>query len=112
MKKLTLPVFVTQDDIKKGVCAKPMRCAVALGLRRAVKNRYRDTITGLCVHVFGEDGLHVVFHRRGRKNSRECYDMYRVPQKVIRFIESFDEKDGKKTAKPISFQFRGVDDAS
>lgn len=116
MKKLILPVFVTDQDIKRGVCAKPMRCPAALGLKRAVKNRFRDTITGLRVHVIGEDGMHVMFDQRGKKDSHQCYDMYRVPQKVLDFINKFDEthgvRGGKKTIKPITFQFRGVEDAA
>ena len=108
MKKLILPVFVTADDIRLGVCAKPSRCAVARGLKRAAKNRFRDTITSLRVHVFGEDGMHVAFRV---KKKQYTFDMYRVPMKVLNFINAFDDVNDKKKVKPITFQFRGVDDA-
>lgn len=82
---MSLKIEVTQDDIDRGICQSPTRCAVARAIRRITGKRY--------VEVNADQTL------VGQDFNTE------LPKKAQDFIHRFDED--KKKVKPFSFVLRG-----
>lgn len=81
-KNQSIVVEVTQDDINKGVCGDPNKCAIARAVRRTVKRMDID-VNGEYIKIEKDD--------------------YEMPlnKKAVKFIEDFD--DNRRSVKPFSF---------
>jgi hypothetical protein len=83
-KKLTgVTVTVTAADIQRGSAADPLRCPIALAMKRVTRRK-------VCVNVAE---VHV-----GNVGSR---DVYELPRRADRFMDAFDFGH---PVKPFSFK--------
>jgi hypothetical protein len=97
---LLLTVNVSQKDIDEGKCGNPYTCAVARGVERAVKKRFRRWKE---VRV-GQGGI-AGYVYNGGVSDKNLKFQYEVPARVSQFIAAFDGGDDHRAAlKPMTFK--------
>lgn len=85
-----LTIYVTQDDINKGVRGDGATCPVAIAIHRRCPTVYADIMV---------DGEHIEID----SDADDFYFKVDIPKKVKRFTARFDEQ-GAAEVKPFKFE--------
>lgn len=88
-------IFVTQDDIDKGLMRDCWRCPIAMAVNRLLKSHWRAGVCGSWCEIYQKSPIGNISKRF------HCSDL---PPRATRFVRKTDRfEDGRSKAEPIDF---------